>query len=181
MPFLRFVWGECRQSSVYNPISDENSAMHKVANNVRETAKLQPEINDVLLNYFEESYVTGVLTKNIVTICAKPAQEYTERLAAAYEQMLAKPPVEMVMAKSATKFDTFNVTKRNEVSDSDEAEGPIHENLMYEQPELENYPIDPEIFNQKYEDVITQRKEQIRAKAKPTIKPDERFERLAHK
>lgn len=61
--------------------------------------------------------------------------------------MLAKPPVEMVMAKSATKFDTFNVTKRNEVSDSDEAEGPIHENLMYEQPELENYPIDPEIFN----------------------------------
>lgn len=47
--------------------------MYKVANNIVETAELQPEIKDVLLNYFEESHVTGLLTKNIVTICAKPA------------------------------------------------------------------------------------------------------------
>lgn len=60
--------------------------------------------------------------------------------------MLAKPPVEMVAARSVTKFDTFNVTKRNEVSDSDEAEGPIHENLVYQTPELERYPIDPKIY-----------------------------------
>lgn len=52
----------------------------------------------------------------------------------------------MVAARSVTKFDTFNVTKRNEVSDSDEAEGPIHENLVYQTPELERYPIDPKIY-----------------------------------
>ncbi|CAL6038929.1 Conserved_hypothetical protein [Hexamita inflata] len=167
LPLMRIIWDDAKAPETVELVDDKQSALSKTAKLIHNQPQLAGDFKNIIDRYFDAEYVNTTLTNGIVTNCIKQAHMYMQQLSQTYE-------VEEKVTKS-TKTNTvpqpFNLTQPKQKLVGIEVAPPMQQQIKP----------DHEMLSKNYNEVMNDRTQQIKSKAKETIKPDSKYDHLTQK